>query len=55
MRAFKISFQDESIVKLCASEEPTKIDDYTLEFDEHKIKFEVPIVEIDDDAIFMCE
>lgn len=56
MKGFAIELDDDSIVRVCATNEPTKLpDNNSCMVDTHKITFEVPVRGIEEDEDMMCE
>ena len=56
MKGYLITLEDDSFIRLCAENHPTKgPGENTITVDEHKITFEVGVRTIDEDEDFMCE
>ncbi len=56
MKGYLITLEDDSFIRLCAENHPTKgPGENTITVDKHKITFEQGIRTIDEDEDFMCE
>ncbi len=55
MKGYTITLDDGFICKVCAENEPTIFETYSVNCDSHKITFDMPVRGIEEDEDMMCE